>query len=108
MKAFLLSVALVASLSAQEPTVSDAGVAKIGTAAAPTLTVEQKQAIQLLTKDLEIAQLRALAAQKDFDAAKADLIRLAAALHRPGFQLDLQAGTYTPSPPPPATTEPAK
>lgn len=57
----------------------------------PTLTLEQRQSVQLHVKDLEIALLKAQSAQKDYDAAKEALTRLAQELQRPGYTLDLQA-----------------
>jgi hypothetical protein len=40
-----------------------------GGTAAPSLTVEQKQGIQILAQRIELAQLRAQAAQLEFDKA---------------------------------------
>ena len=61
---------------------------------APTLTAEQKLQLQVISQKLEIAQLKAQAAQRDFDAARADLQALLKALDKEGYTLDLQLLTY--------------
>jgi hypothetical protein len=67
-------------------------------APAPTLTDVQKLQIQNIAQRIEIAQLRAQQAQRDFDAANADAQKLIAALQVPGYTLDLQTLTYTKAP----------
>jgi hypothetical protein len=65
---------------------------------APALTDVQKLQVQNLLQSIEIAQLKAIAAQRDFDVAKETLLKLAASLQRDGYDLDLQALRYTPKP----------
>jgi len=64
--------------------------------AAPTLTTEQKQAIQIQAQRIEIAQLRAQAAQAEFDKARTEIAALVQSLQKEGFDLDLQTLSYTP------------
>lgn len=54
----------------------------------PALTLEQKQAIQLAAKDIEIAQLRAQAAAAEFNAARESLTKLLALYVPAGYQLN--------------------
>lgn len=111
---------LVATLSAQEagtigsPTQYDDAVltdwvqetAKPATA--PTLTVEERQAIQILAQRIELAQLRAQAAQSDFDKARGELTGLLQSLHKDGFDLNLQTMEYTKKPEPQKAPEKKK
>jgi len=64
----------------------------------PILTVEQKQSIQLLALQIENAQLRAHAAQTDFDRSRGDMSALLKSLQRDGFNLDLQSLAYVAKP----------
>ncbi len=64
----------------------------------PVLTETQKLQIQNLAQQLEIAQLRAAAAQQQFTNAKDELTRLLTSLKVEGYDLDLQTFTYTKSP----------
>ncbi len=64
----------------------------------PTLTKEQRLEIQVLMQTIEIAQLKAQAAQRDFDAAKDALVKLSEAWRREGYTLDVQRGIYVPNP----------
>ena len=73
-------------------------VAPSRAAEAPTLTDVQRLQVQNLTQAIEIAQLRAKAAQHAFDTAKASLLDLLRQLQRPGYTLDVQTLTYTPIP----------
>lgn len=75
---------------------------------APALTVEQKQAIQILAQRIELAQLRAQAAQSDFDKARGELAGLLQSLHKDGFDLNLQTMEYTKKPEPPKAPEKKK
>lgn len=68
---------------------------------APVLTTEQKQAVVILSQRIELAQLRAQAAQVEFEKARAEIAQLVQSLQVPGFDLDLQAMTYTKKPEPP-------
>lgn len=61
---------------------------------APALTAEQKLQFQVVAQRLEIAQLKAQAAQRDFDAARADLQTLIKTLEKDGYTLDLATLTY--------------
>lgn len=74
--------------------------------APPALTELQRLQVQTLTQAIEIAQLKALAAKRDFDEAKQSLQALVQQLQRPGYTLDLQTMTYLPDPS--AETPPAK
>lgn len=78
----VFALVLLTSLSAQE-------------VSAPVLSELQRLQIQVLVKDLELAQLRAQMAQRDFEATRTKLTALAARLQVEGYTLDLQAGTYT-------------
>lgn len=62
---------------------------------APVLTVEQKQSIQILVQRIELAQLRAQAAQVEFEKARAETTQLVQSLQKEGYDLDLQTLTYT-------------
>lgn len=63
-------------------------------APAPALTVEQKQAIQILAQRIELSQLRAQAAQAEFEKAGAELGKLLQSLQKDGFELNLQTLEY--------------
>ena len=65
-----------------------------GAAEAPTLTDAQRWQVTAVMQRIELAQLRAQLAQRDFDQAKAELLGLAKALHVEGFDLDLATMTY--------------
>jgi hypothetical protein len=54
---------------------------------APTLTTEQKQAIQIKAQEMTIAQLQ-------FDKARGELAALVQSLQKDGYDLDLQTMTY--------------
>lgn len=60
----------------------------------PTLTVEQKQAIKILGLGIENAQLRAQAAQRDFDQSRTELTALLQSLDREGYLIDLGTMAY--------------
>lgn len=64
---------------------------------APVLTDLQRLQVTTVLQAIELAQLRAQLAQKDFDAARQQLAELARRLERPGWELDLQAMTYRPA-----------
>lgn len=59
-------------------------------AAPKQLTLEQKQAIQLAAKDIEIAQLRAQQAAADYNAARERVSKLIASYVPAGYQLNEQ------------------
>jgi curli biogenesis system outer membrane secretion channel CsgG len=65
---------------------------------APTLTVEQKQSIQIKAQEMTIAQLQ-------FDKAKAELTALLASLQKDGYDLDLQSMSYVKKKEPKGETE---
>ena len=69
---------------------------------APTVSDLDKQKVQTLALRIENAQLKAQAAQRDFDQARSDLAALVQSLQREGFTLDLQTLTYTKKPEPKA------
>ena len=50
---------------------------------------------------IELAQLRAQAAQREFDGARDELQKLVVSLKVEGYTLDLQSLTYTKDTPPP-------
>lgn len=74
----------------------------------PTLTVEQKQAVQILVQRIELAQLRAQAAQAEFERARAEVSALLTSLQKDGYDLDLQTLTYVKKPAPTAPKGPPK
>lgn len=61
----------------------------------PALTEVQKLQVQNLAQSIEIAQLRAQQAQRDFDTARAELGKLIQSLQRDGYTLDLTKLEYT-------------
>lgn len=65
----------------------------------PALTEVQKLTLQTLLQRIEIAQLRAQAAQRDFEQARDEAQKLLSVLQVPGYTLDLQTGVYTVTPP---------
>jgi len=67
----------------------------------PSLTEVQRLQIQNLTQRLELAQLRAQAAQHDFDEARAALTTLLKSLEVDGYDLDVGTLTYRKKPDPP-------
>lgn len=64
----------------------------------PTLTEVQKLQIQVLSQRLEIAQLRAQAAQRDFDAARLEITKLLQTLEVEGYTFDIATLSYTKNP----------
>lgn len=60
----------------------------------PVLSREQKLEIQNLIQKLEIAQLKAQAAQRDFEAAKEELSRITMSLRKEGWELNLETLEY--------------
>lgn len=66
----------------------------------PTVTEAQGLKIRLLVSQLENAQLRAQAAQRDFDAARDELTKLTQSLAVPGYDFDVSTLTYKPTPKP--------
>lgn len=65
----------------------------------PTLTQVQRLELVSALQQIEIAQLRAQMAQRDFDAAKDRLRGLVESAKHPGYVLDLQTLEYRPEPP---------
>jgi len=63
-------------------------------AEAPELTETDRLRIIALSQAMEIAQLKAQAAQRDYVQAREELRTVAARLERPGYTLDLQTLTY--------------
>jgi hypothetical protein len=57
--------------------------------AVPEISEKDKTEIQLLAQKIEIAQLKAMLAQKDFEAARNELVSLAQRMRKDGFDLDL-------------------
>lgn len=64
------------------------------TAEAPTVTETERLRVIALSQAMEIAQLKAQAAQRDYDQARAELRAVLAQLERPGYTLDLATLTY--------------
>ena len=67
-----------------------------GQSGAPTVPELDQLRIRVQVQAIEIAQLRAQAAQRDFDQAREQLRVLVAGLERPGYTLDMQTLTYRP------------
>lgn len=63
--------------------------------ATPSLTDVQKQQLQILAQRIEIAQLKAQIAQRDFDVARSEITALVTSLQVKGFTLDLTTFAYT-------------
>lgn len=89
MKALLIVSLVVLALGQQKPD---------GPMTLPILTETQKLQLQNVSQRLEIAQLKAQAAQRDFDAARIDLQALLKTLEKEDYVLDLQTLTYTRKP----------
>jgi hypothetical protein len=98
--AVLVALFVVVGLGAQAPP-KDEPVLSINGKTVPTLSVEQQQAVQILVQRIELATLRAQAAQADFDKARTELAALLKALQRDGYDLDLQTFAYVKKPDPP-------
>ena len=60
----------------------------------PVLEQAQKLQIQNLAQKMQIAQLQAQAAQRDFDASRQELQSLLKSLEKDGYTLDLQSMAY--------------
>ena len=86
MKALAAALLFVGVLSAQE------------VKAPPALSEVQRLQLQNLSQQLEIAQLKAQAAQRGFDRAREDIARLVLTLQVPGYSLDLQTLSYVAKP----------
>jgi hypothetical protein len=74
--------------------------ASFGTAApaAPTLSDVDRLKLQNLALAMEVAKLRAEAAQRDYDQARDAARVLLQQLERPGFTFDPSTLTYRPAP----------
>ena len=68
----------------------------LGQPGAPTVPELDQLRIRVQVQAIEIAQLKAQAAQRDFDQAREQLRVLVAGLERPGYTLDMQTLTYRP------------
>ncbi len=64
----------------------------------PDLSEVQRLQLQVLSQQIELAQLRAQQAQADFDKARTALTTLLQTLAQPGYDLDLQRLVYVPTP----------
>lgn len=84
----MLAVVLVSALGAAAAAIDER----------PTLTETQKLQIANIAQAIEIAQLKAQMAQRDFDQAREQLRTLVQQLDRPGFVLDLPTLSYRPVP----------
>lgn len=73
----------------------------------PALTEVQRLQLQNLTQRLELAQLRAQAAQREFDDARVEITKLLTALKVDGYTLDLATLSYTKDPPAPEASKQA-
>jgi len=98
----ILAASLALPAFAQTPAAPAAtAIAKDSPApAAPALTDVQKLTVQNLAQQIEIAQLRAQQAQRDFDQAREQLGKLLQSLQVDGYDLDLRALTYSKKPEP--------
>ena len=65
----------------------------------PQLTEIQKLTLQTLTQRIEIAQLKAQAAQQEFEAARTAFVLFVKPLTVEGYDLNLQTGEYVKKPP---------
>lgn len=63
--------------------------------APPSLSEMERLKIQVNVQRLEIAQLKAQAAQAEFDKAREDFNRLVLSLQKDGYTLDLEKFIYT-------------
>ena len=63
---------------------------------APTLSEVQRLQITALLQRIELAQLKAQLAQRDFESAKAELVALTGRLQVDGYELELQPLGYKP------------
>lgn len=91
--ALVVTVALVGAAVAG----SCYAAASTDPAAPPALTETQKLQLTTLVQRLEIAQLKAQAVQREFDGAKAELVRLAERWSVKGYEIDLSTMTYRPT-----------
>lgn len=66
--------------------------------ATPVVTELQRLQVETLTQKIELAQLRAQAAQRDFDDARLKLTALLKTLEVEGYDLDVATLTYRPKP----------
>lgn len=66
----------------------------LGQSGAPTVPELDQLRIRVQVQAIEIAQLKAQAAQRDFTQAQEQLRGLVQSLQREGFTLDLQTLTY--------------
>lgn len=82
-----LALMVFGAATMPEPTTQD-------TAKPPVLGETQKLQLQNLALRLEIAQLRAQAAQRDFDVARAEFATLLKSLEVPGYTFDPQTLAY--------------
>lgn len=89
MRSLVFTLLLVVTVQAQStPTQSTP------TQSTPTLTEVQRLQLQTIAQRIEIAQLKAQAAQREFDVARGDLTRLMDALKVAGYTLDLGTMNY--------------
>ena len=65
---------------------------------APTLSDVDRLKLQNLALAMEVAKLRAEAAQRDYDQSRDQLRALLRTLEQPGYLLDLSTLTYQPAP----------
>jgi hypothetical protein len=66
----------------------------------PTLKDTEKLQLQVISQKLEIAQLKAQAAQSDFDRARDEWSKLVLSLQKDGYTLNLEKLEYVKVPPP--------
>lgn len=92
----LLAPAVVlwaAVVAAQAP----APAAAAGVPTAPVLTELQQLHLRVALQTIELAQLRAQLAQRDFEQARTRLAALVADAAHPGYELDLATLTFRPT-----------
>lgn len=65
---------------------------------APELTPDQKKDLTITLQQVQISQLRAEQAQRDYRDVTQAAQKQIDALQKPGYQLDINTLTYTPAP----------
>lgn len=84
--AFALLCASIAVVGVSMPAHAQEGI--------PAISETQRLQITNISQALELAQLRAQLAQRDFDQARERLRALLLQLERPGYVFDVQTMTY--------------
>lgn len=74
-------------------------------ATVPVLAEIEQLRYKTYLQQMQIAQLQAQAAQRDFEVAQSAAVELNKRLQRPGYTIDWQRGIYVAAPPPPPSAE---